>query len=86
MAKGTDRQKGAAGSPIKTAWKLYNSGDVVGARRMAREVLASSPSAADTEQAKDLIERTNTPRFAWYLALVAAALILTMIGLALARR
>ena len=77
MAKGTQPGKGT--SQMKEGWRLYNSGDMVAARREATRILADSPSPADAEQAKDLIERTKVPRFAWYLALVAAALIVTMI-------
>ncbi len=78
MGKGGRAEKGAS-SKMKEPWRLYNAGDVVSARREARELLADSPSDADAEQARDLIDRTKIPRFAWYLALVAAALILTMI-------
>jgi len=83
MAKGQP-SKAASGSKLKNAWKLYNAGDVVAARREAKAVLADSPSAADGEQAKELIERTGVPRFAWYLAMLAAALILTMIAIGIA--
>jgi hypothetical protein len=83
MAKGQP-PKASSGSQVKDAWKLYNAGDVVAARREARAVLADSPSAADAEQAKELIERTRVPRFAWYLALMAAALIFTMIAVGIA--
>ncbi len=83
MAKGQPSKAGS-GLKLKNAWKLYNAGDVVAARREARSVLADSPSSADAEQAKELIERTGVPRFAWYLALMAAALILTMIAVGIA--
>ena len=76
--------KAASGSKLKNAWKLYNAGDVVAARREAKAVLADSPSVEDAEQAKELIERTEVPRFAWYLAMLAAALILTMIAIGIA--
>ncbi len=83
MAKGVHAGKGAS-SQIKEAWRLYNAGDMVSARREARALLADSPSDVDAEQARDLIDRTKIPRFAWYLALVAVALILTMIVLGVA--
>lgn len=78
MAKSTQPGK-VSSSQMKEAWKLFNSGDVVAARREARKLLADSPSTVDAEQAKDLIERTKVPRFAWYLAIAAAALILAMV-------
>lgn len=83
MAKGTQSGK-ATSSQMKEAWRLYNAGDVVSARREAMRILADSPSPVEAEQSKDLIERTKVPRFAWYLALVAAALILTMIAVGVA--
>ncbi len=69
---------------MKSASKLYEAGDVVAARREAKALLADSPSEAEAGQAKDLIDRTRVPRFAWYLALMAAALIITMIAVGIA--
>jgi len=83
MAKG-QFPKTASGSRLKNAWKLYNAGDVVAARREANTVLADSPNPTDAEQAKDLIDRTRVPRFAWYLALMAAALVSIMIAVGIA--
>jgi hypothetical protein len=84
MAKGHSPPKATTGSRVKNAWKLYHAGDMVGARREATAVLADSPTASDAEQAKELIERTRVPRFAWYLAALAAAAILTMIAIGIA--
>src|SRR5713101_5635540 len=50
----------------------YRAGDVVAARGQARRVLLESPSPADAAQAQDLIDRTETPRAAFYFALLAA--------------
>lgn len=83
MAKG-QVSKTPSGSPLKNAWKLYSAGDVVAARREASAVLADSPNPTDAEQAKDLIERTRVPRFAWYLALMAAAILSVMIAVGIA--
>jgi hypothetical protein len=83
MAKGQFPKTGSS-SRLKNAWKLYNAGDVVAARREANGVLADSPIPADAEQAKELIERTRVPRFAWYLALMAAALASVMIAVGIA--
>lgn len=78
MAKG-QATKASSGSRIKSAWRLYNAGDVVAARREAKAILVETPSAADAQQADELIERTRVPRFAWWVAAFAAGLILTMI-------
>ncbi len=83
MAKG-QFPKAASSSRLKNAWKLYNAGDVVAARREADAVLADSPNPTDAEQAKELIERTGVPRIAWYLALMAAALVSIMIAVGIA--
>jgi hypothetical protein len=83
MAKGPF-PKSASGSRLKNAWRLYNAGDVVAARREAKVVLADSPHPTDAEQAKELIERTRVPRVAWYLALMAAAVISIMIAVGIA--
>ena len=83
MAKG-QAPKASPGSRMKTAWKLYTAGDMVAARREASAVLADSPSALDAQQAKELIERTKPPPFAWYLAAIAATLILAMIAIGIA--
>jgi hypothetical protein len=83
MAKGQPA-KGTSGSRMKSAWKLFEAGDVVAARREAKAALADSPSEAETEQAKDLIDRTRAPKFAWYMALMAAALIITMVAVGIA--
>ena len=83
MAK-VQSPKATSSSRVKSAWKLYNAGDMVAARREANAALADSPSAQYAQQAKELIEHTKVPRFAWYLAATAAALILTMIAVGIA--
>lgn len=83
MAKG-QAAKASVSSRLKNAWRLYNAGDMVAARREASAAFADSPTAQDAQQAKELIERTKVPPFAWYLAAVAAALILTMIAIGIA--
>ena len=64
---------------MKSAWRLYNAGDVVAARREAKAILVETPSAVDAQQAEELIEHTRSPRFAWWVTAFAAALIVTMI-------
>lgn len=84
MGKGG--QKGAAaGAEMKAAWKLYEAGNVVAARREAERVLQNAPSDADKQQATDLIERTRFPKMGYLLAAVAGGLILLMILLAVLR-
>ena len=85
MAKGASSSKVALSPQMKTAWRLYEAGDVVGARREATQVLARSPSPTDASQARDLIDRTGVPTSALYFALFALALVALMIVLAVAR-
>jgi hypothetical protein len=74
-------EKATTGSAMKNAWRLYNAGDVVLARREAQRVSAESPGSNDAEQAKSLVEQTRVPRYAWYLAVFAALLISLMLAL-----
>jgi hypothetical protein len=84
MAKGAPKAP-PAGAEMKAAWKLYEAGDVVAARRDAERVLAAGGSDADKQQAKELIDRTGFPRMGYVLAAVAAGLISLMMLLALLR-
>jgi hypothetical protein len=83
MGKGG--QKVASGPEMKAAWKLYDAGDKVAARREAQGVLRDSPPDAEKQQAADLLERTGFPKMGYVLAAVSAALILAMVVLALTR-
>jgi hypothetical protein len=65
------------------AWRKYDLGDVVTARRLAKQVLAGSPSADIAGQANDLLQRTRTPVEAFYFAALAAVLIAVMVVLAI---
>jgi hypothetical protein len=84
MSKGGP--KPASGGPdMKTAWKLYESGDVVAARREAQAVVQGQADAGEKEQANDLLERTRFPKMGWMLAALAAVLISIALSLAIAR-
>ena len=85
MRKGTTPSKSSLSPKLKQALREYETGDVVAARRQARLVLLESLSPADAAQAQDLIDRTETPRAAFYFALLAAIGIGSMILLAFLR-
>ena len=99
MAKGRQRHKdrgGEAGKPtqasaaggsarMQQAWKLYEAGDKLSARREAKAILESQPSEEDAKQAADLLERSKLPPVALYTAAGAAVLIVLLIILAIAR-
>ena len=70
---------------MKQAWRRYESGDVVMARREAKAILAGSPSPADAAQAEDLWQRTRVSKTALYYALGAATVISLLIVLAVLR-
>jgi hypothetical protein len=70
---------------MERAWRLFEDGDQLMARREAKEILADSPNGPDAEQARELLSRTEIPRVALIAAGVAAGLILLLILLAIAR-
>jgi hypothetical protein len=84
MGKGGPKPT-SGGPDMKTAWKHYESGDVVTARREAAAVLQGQGDGGDKEQAADLLERTRFPKMGWILAATAAGLISIMLVLAIAR-
>jgi hypothetical protein len=84
MGKGGPKPD-SGGPDMKAAWKHYESGDVVTARREAQAVLRGEADASDKQQASDLLERTQFPKMGWMLAGVAAVLISIMLVLAIAR-
>ena len=67
------------------AWRLFEEGDKLLARREAQAILAESPSGPDAEQARELLSRMDIPRVALIAAATAAALIAVLILLAIAR-
>jgi hypothetical protein len=70
---------------MREAWRLFDAGDKLAARREAHRILSGTADGPDAEQARELLQRTELPRTAWVLALAASALILTLILLAVAR-
>lgn len=82
MAKGG--QSKVAGR-IDAAWKLYDAGDVVSARREARRILADNPTDAERSAANDLLGRAGFPREGLYLAGATAMMIVLFILLGIAR-
>ncbi|RYZ37766.1 MAG: molecular chaperone DnaJ [Myxococcaceae bacterium] len=88
MAKGgqTPPETGAPGSDeVRAAWARKDAGDVVGARKEARRILAQAPSAEDRERAEDLLRATATPRALYGFALLGALILAVLLGLALTR-
>ena len=85
MAKASTPPKVAISPQMKHAWKRYESGDVVVARREAEKVLEAPSAPGDAAQARDLIDRTKVSKTALYYSLLAATLILLLIVLALIR-
>lgn len=67
---------------MSTAWKLFDDGDKLSARKAAETVLASNPTPVEAQQARDLLERLLTPPFAWLMAglIAACAIALTLIA------
>ncbi len=84
MAKGGQRAKAAA-TAMAGAWRLFDAGDKVAARRAAVAVLQSPPSPQDADEARDLLERLRPPRIFTYLALLSAGLLLALVALAAVR-
>jgi predicted lipid-binding transport protein (Tim44 family) len=79
MAKGGQRAKAAA-TAMAGAWRLFDAGDKVAARRAAAAVLQSPPSPQDADEARELLERVFT-----YFALLSAGLLLALVALAAVR-
>lgn len=82
MAKGG--QSKVAGR-IDAAWKLYDAGDVVAARREAQRILADPPAEAEADAARDLLKRAGFPREGLILAAIVATMIVLFILLGIAR-
>ena len=92
MAKARQRQRAreAAAAPkvsarMEQAWRLFEDGDKLLARREAKAILADSPGAPDEKEARELLSRTQIPRVALIAGAAAAAMILLLILLAIAR-
>ncbi len=88
MGKGRQRQTPPIEkiSPaMQGAWRFFDSGDTVGARREAKKILASPPTDADADQARELLARTRIPGLAFIIAGVVVFLATMLVLIALTR-
>ena len=70
MAKASVTPKSS--TQMKPAWERYDAGDIVTARKLAREVAQAPQTPLDASEANDLLNRTRIPPRA--LAIAAGAL------------
>ncbi|MGA9526063.1 MAG: molecular chaperone DnaJ [Myxococcaceae bacterium] len=70
---------------MQGAWRHFESGDTVLARREAKKILASPPTEADAAQARELLARTQIPRLAFLIAVVVAFLATMLVLIARTR-
>ena len=70
---------------MQGAWRSFDNGDTVAARREAKKVLASPTSEADAEQARELLARTRVPGLAFIIAGVVVFLASMLVLIALTR-
>ena len=85
MAKGAQSKDNEG---MKLAWKLFDAGDKLAARRLAERTLKATRSPAsskEAEEARDLLDRTEPPPLFWMLLAMSVALIAGLILLAVAR-
>jgi hypothetical protein len=85
MAKGGQTPQDPASPEMRAAWKQMESGDVAGARREARRLLAASPSPEDRAQAEELLRRTQTPLPVYAFGVLVLAILTLLVLLALSR-
>ena len=64
------------------AWKLFDEGDKLSARKAAQAVLDANPTPKEKQEAEDLLERTRTPPFAFLMASIVAvsAIVLALLA------
>ena len=85
MAKSRHKEKEKGSEPLQEAWRRYEAGDQVGARREARRVLDEKPADEVRAEAEALIARTGPPTWAWPYAAAAAVVLALMLALAIVR-
>ncbi|MDY7233008.1 DUF2379 family protein [Hyalangium rubrum] len=85
MAKGGQTPKDPASPEMLAAWRQMEAGDVAGARREARRILATQPSPEDRAQAEELLRRTQTPLPVYGFAVLVLAILGLLVALALSR-
>jgi hypothetical protein len=84
MAKGGHRAK-AAPTAMAGAWRLFDAGDKLAARREAQALLRNPPTPEDAEDAKRLLDCLRPPPVFKYFAALAAGLVCGLVALAVAR-
>jgi hypothetical protein len=85
MAKGGQTPQDPASPEMRAAWNRMEAGDVAGARREARRILAAHPSPEDRAQAEELLRRTQTPPAVYGMAVLVALILGLLVALALSR-
>jgi hypothetical protein len=85
MAKGGQTPRDPASPEMRAAWKQMEAGDVAGARREARRLLAANPSPEDRAQAEELLRRTQTPLPVYGFGVLVLAILALLVLLALSR-
>ncbi|RKG97562.1 molecular chaperone DnaJ [Corallococcus sp. CA053C] len=90
MAKGGQTPPEPGSDEVRAAWARKDAGDVAGARKDARRILAQGPSSQglsqeDRTQAEDLLRATSTPRALYGFAFLSALILAVLLGLALTR-
>ena len=70
---------------MKRAWELFEGGDKWAARRLAAALVSGEAPAAATEEARELLARTEPPPLFRILVIGCACLIAGLIALALFR-
>ncbi|HXX30955.1 MAG TPA: hypothetical protein VEJ89_09585 [Myxococcaceae bacterium] len=83
MAKA--ERRGERDETLRAGWQALDAGDVVAARRLGNAVLASRPPVEVAADARDLVERTDVAWPVLGYGVFAAALLLTLVLLAVLR-
>lgn len=67
---------------MAAAWKHWDDGDKLAARKVAEDVLRSTPTDKERADAEELLRRSKPPQFAWIMAavVVVVAVVLTLIA------
>jgi hypothetical protein len=85
MAKGGQTPQDPTSPEMAAAWRRMEAGDVAGARREARRILAAPASAEDRTQAEELLRRTRTPPAVYGFAALVLVILVLLVALALSR-
>lgn len=89
MAKAGQTPREPGSDAVRAAWARKDAGDVAGARKDARRILAQAPSQElsqeDRDRAEDLLRATAAPRALYAFALLGVVILAALLGLALTR-